>query len=235
MDLKRYMKRLIAAVCALTAWTAAVAQDDVTYRMEVGGGLGVGSLLCDVNHKVTSGLGVAGSGFVRFIINPYMAVKTSLGYTKVKGNTNGEVNFYPSTATEGVTADRLNYNFSGGVTDLTAVYEFHFLPYGYTGGYRGLKRLTPYFALGFGLTYGDVDKAVTVNLPIGIGVKWKMAERLNLGLEWTMHLTPSDRLDGLETPRGIKTAGFRNKDHFATTLVTLSYDISPKCPNCNRD
>ena len=70
MYLKRYMKRLIAAVCALTAWTAAVAQDDVTYRMEVGGGLGVGSLLCDVNHKVTSGLGVAGSGFVRFIINP---------------------------------------------------------------------------------------------------------------------------------------------------------------------
>lgn len=235
MDIKRHIKRLVAFVFALTAWTTAVGQDEVTYRMEVGGGLGAGSLLCDINHKVTTGLGVTGSGFVRFVINPYMAVKTSLGHTRVKGNTDGEVNFYPSAGVGGATTERLNYNFSGGVTDLTAVYELHFLPYGYIGGYRGLKRLTPYFALGFGLAYGDVDKAVTVNLPIGVGVKWKMAERLNLGLEWTMHLTPSDRLDGLEAPRGIKTDGFRNKDHFATTLVTLSYDISPKCPNCNRD
>ncbi len=47
-------------------------------------------------------------------------------------------------------------------------------------------------------------------------------------------LTFSDRLEGLEAPKGIKSEMFRNKDHYGLTLVTLTYDISPRCPACNK-
>ncbi len=74
-----------------------------------------------------------------------------------------------------------------------------------------------------------------MNVPIGAGLKYKIAPRLNLGLDWLFHLTLSDKLEGLEAPLGIKSSGFRNKDHYGMTLLTLTYDISPRCPTCNRD
>lgn len=50
-----------------------------------------------------------------------------------------------------------------------------------------------------------------------------------------MHFTFSDKLDNLEAPHGIKSSGMRNKDHFSVTMLTLTYDLAPKCPTCNKD
>ena len=36
----------------------------------------------------------------------------------------------------------------------------------------------------------------TGNVPMGLGVKYKAAERLNVGLEWAVHFSLSDELDG---------------------------------------
>ena len=27
---------------------------------------------------------------------------------------------------------------------------------------------------------------------------------------------------------------FRNKDHYVTLLLTLTYDLNPRCPTCNK-
>ena len=89
--------------------------------------------------------------------------------------------------------------------------------------------------MGFGLTDGKAGKAFTANIPLGVGVKYKVAERLNLGLDWLVHFTLSDKLDGLEAPLGINSSGFRNKDHYSALSLTLTYDLNPRCPTCNRD
>lgn len=120
------------------------------------------------------------------------------------------------------------------MVDLGGTYELNFWPYGYHRGYQGYSRITPYIQLGFGLSYGTA-KAFSLNLPVGAGLKYKLKERLNVGLDWQTHFTLSDKLDGLQAPTGVKTSGFKNKDHYSTLMLTLTYSFSPKCPECNRD
>ena len=96
---------------------------------------------------------------------------------------------------------------SDGIYDLSALYELHFLPYGYVRDYKGYSRIVPYLQMGLGLTYKDrAGKAFSANIPLGFGVKYKVAPRLNLGLDWLMHLSLSDKLDGLDAPLGIKSS-----------------------------
>ncbi|MBR1889521.1 MAG: hypothetical protein IJ816_02720 [Alloprevotella sp.] len=210
------------------------AQDDTVYRLELGLGAGCGFGINDLGSKLYGNTGAAAGLIARFPLNPRMAIKLSLNYLRVSGNNAGLDDFYP-VLTAGSSAERMMYEASGSLFDLGGLYELHLLPYGWQKGYQGYKRFTPYLQLGFGLTYSAVGKAFTANFPVGLGVKWKIAERLNAGLSWTFHFTPNDKLEGLEAPHGIKSEGFRNKDHYNLTMLSLTYDLSPRCPSCNKD
>ena len=211
----------------------AEAQDEVVYRLELGGGIGGGFSLNDVNSKWYGKTGLAADLIARFPLNPRMAIKTQLAYQQVKGSTDNASRFYPANpSVSGV--ERLSYSVSGGLFDLSGMYELHFLPYGYERGYQGYRRIVPYIQMGVGLCYATEGK-LSLQLPFGVGIKYKIAPRLNLGLDWTMHLTLTDKIDGLDAPLGIVSSGFRNKDHYSQTLITLTYDLNPKCPTCNKD
>ena len=224
------MKRLLLLLLPLFALTASGQNDETLYRLELGGGIGFGTGHTDLKGKWAADM----AAIARFPLNPRMAVKTQLSYLNLKGSTEGQKNFYPALPDTPGT-DRLAYSVSDAVINASALYELHFLPYGYLRDYKGHCRLVPYLQMGFGLTYGKAGKAFTANIPLGVGVKYKVAERLNLGLDWLVHFTLSDKLDGLEAPLGISSSGFRNKDHYSALSLTLTYDLNPRCPTCNRD
>lgn len=224
------MKRLLLLLLPLFALSASGQNDETLYRLELGGGIGFGTGHTDLKGKWAADM----AAIARFPLNPRMAVKTQLSYLNLKGSTEGQKNFYPALPDTPGT-DRLAYSVSDAVIDASALYELHFLPYGYLRDYKGHCRLVPYLQMGFGLTYGKAGKAFTANIPLGVGVKYKVAERLNLGLDWLVHFTLSDKLDGLEAPLGISSSGFRNKDHYSALSLTLTYDLNPRCPTCNRD
>lgn len=213
---------------------AATDDDDAFYRLELGVGGGLGFGLNDVNSKFYGKSNAAAGLVARFPLNPRMAIKATANYLRVSGTTDKILDFYPANPSAAGPA-RLHYEAKGALYDVNALFELHFLPYGWAQGYQGFHRIVPYLQGGVGFTYSDAGKAATVNIPLGFGVKWKIAHRVNLGLDWTFHFTPNDKLEGLANPRGIKSSEFRNKDHYNLTLVTLTYDLSPKCPTCNKD
>lgn len=224
------MKPLTTLLSFLVCLAAYGQQDETVYRLELGAGVGAGFNFTDVSGKT----GLCGALVARFPLNPRMAVKAQFTYDTMKGNTYGSAAFLPANPAQSG-AERLGYEVSSGIYDVSGLYELHFLPYGYERDYRGYSRLTPYIQVGFGLTYGAAGKAFSVNFPLGAGVKYKVAKRLNLGLDYLVHFTLSDKLDGLEAPLGIKSSGFRNKDHYSGLTLTLTYDLNPRCPTCNRD
>lgn len=224
------MKYLLLLLAFAASFSASAQQDENFYRLELGAGIGMGNTFSDVKSKM--GLGAA--AIARFPLNPRMAVKAQFTYSMMKGETNGVKNFYPANP-DVMGNERLNYAVSDGIYDLSAIYELHFLPYGYIRDYKGNYRIVPYIQGGIGLTYGPAGKAFSPNIPLGIGLKYKAAPRLNLGLDWLVHFTLNDKLDGLKDPLGIKSKGFRNKDHYSVLTLTLTYDLNPRCPTCNRD
>ena len=115
--------------------------------------------------------------------------------------------------------------------------EFNFFPYGIGEKYRKLKRWTPYIAAGLGFTLWSTDGKAHfgVNIPLGIGIKFKVNKRLNLGMEFLMKKVFSDKLDGdsLSDPYQIKSSFAKNTDWYSTLTFTISYEFSKRCAVCN--
>lgn len=229
-------KAVVLLVVALVGFGGSWAQDDVDYRYEIGAALGGSFYRGQLNHKFFGQTGVAGGAVARWNINPYMAVKTMLGYASAKGSTGNVGDFFPADpADPAVSQEKRSYKFNDGIVDFSATYEYNFWPFGLHHGYQGRQRITPFLQLGLGACYGTAGKAFAFQIPIGVGVKYKLKPRVNLGFDWLYHFSLSDRLDGFENPYGIKSSGFANKDSYCTAVFYISYDFSPKCPQCNKN
>lgn len=225
------MRKATLLLLMLAAMLNMNAQTDDEYLMEIGGGVGFLGYLGDYNNVLTRDLQPMATLLVRRNLNPYMGLRLAASFGKLKGDERDVKTVYPST---GVTP----YSFSRTLTDVSLTYEYNFWPYGTGHDYYGAKRLTPFVFLGLGGTYagGDGSSVFTANVPIGLGLKYKVGQRMNVGVEWTMHFSMSDKLDGRKDPYGITSSGmFKNTDCYSVLQLTLSYSFMPKCTTCNKD
>lgn len=227
------MRKGLVTLLMLCATLTASAQQDDEYLMEIGGGVGMVSYQGDFNGKITSGMQPAGAIVWRRLLNPYMGFRVTGMMGKLKGDATRVETYYPDETTRA-------YSFDRSLTDVSVTYEYNFWPYGTGRDYRGAKRLTPFVFGGIGATYvsggGGEKKVFTANVPIGLGIKYKLKERLNVGLEWSMHFSLSDELDGMADPYGIKSSGaFKNTDCYSGLMLTLTYSFKSKCRTCNND
>lgn len=217
------MKKLAVIMLMIATLMAAQAQE---YRFEAGGALGMSGYLGDANNaNLLKKPGYVAGGLFRYIINSRMALKANLLTAKISGNSANLANTYPDAQT---------YAFSSQLYDLGAQFEFNFLNYGIGSKYLKLKRFSPYLTLGLGATLatGDGD-AFTLNVPMGVGVKYKLSERLNIGLEFTMRKTFSDELDGLKDLNGITSGFAKNTDWYSFTMISITYEFSKRCRTCH--
>lgn len=225
------MRKATLLLLMLAAMLNMNAQTDDEYLMEIGGGVGFLGYLGDYNNVLTRDLQPMATLLVRRNLNPYIGLRLAASFGKLKGDERDVKTVYPST---GVTP----YSFSRTLTDVSLTYEYNFWPYGTGHDYYGAKRLTPFVFLGLGGTYagGDGSSVFTANVPIGLGLKYKVGQRMNVGVEWAMHFSMSDKLDGRNDPYGITSSGmFKNTDCYSVLQLTLSYSFMPKCTTCNKD
>lgn len=224
------MNNPLLALLLATALPAS-AQSDYEYRMEIGAGVGLVAYEGDFNGNITHGMQPMASAVLRRTFNPYMALRFAAAYGKLKGSSKNVKTYMPEYV------DTL-YEFANSLVDVSATYEYNFWPYGTGHDYRGAQRLTPFIFAGLGATYasGSGNNVFTANVPLGVGVKYKVATRLNLGIEWAMHFSMNDNLDGVKDPYGIQSTGmFKNTDCYSMLQLTLTYSLMPKCRTCHND
>ena len=175
-----------------------------------------------------------GTVLARYIFNPYNGIRLSASYGKLKGSSKDVKTYYPDYVDS-------PYEFSNTLIDVSLTYEYNFLPYGTGRDYRGAKRLSPFVFGGIGATYvntgrDDKKSVFTANIPIGIGLKYKINERMNVGLEWAIHFSLSDELDGSKDPYYVKSSGpFKNTDCYSALQVTFTYSFMAKCRTCHNE
>lgn len=226
------MRKLLLMLMVLLPAARMSAQDDSQYRMEIGAGVGMVSYEGDFNGNVLKNMQPMFSALWRYNFDPYKDLRLSATYGKLKGSSKDVDTYYPDYATE-------EYSFNRNLLDVSLVFEYNFWPYGTGRDYRGAKRLTPYIYGGIGATSasGGGSKSVfTANVPIGLGVKYKLNERMNLGLDWGIHFSLSDELDGVKDPYQVKSSGmFKNTDCYSMLQLTLTYSFMAKCRTCNKE
>lgn len=225
------MRQGLLSILLLIAAVQTQAQDDVEYRMEVGAGVGLVSYLGDFNGSVVKNMQPMGSLVWRWVLNPRMALRAKGSYGKLKGSSADVQTYYPDMQAK-------PYEFNHSLGDLGVTFEYNFWPYGTGRDYRGAKRLTPFIFGGVGGTYvsGGPKDVWTAHVPLGLGVKYKLGDRVNIGLEWAAHFSLSDKLDGVVDPYLVKSSGLvKNTDGYSALLVTLTYSFQAKCRTCHND
>ncbi len=229
--------------CGKAGWGLAYAQTagEVEYKLEMGAAVGLVNYLGDYNSSLLKCQQPMGSLILRRVVNPYMSLRADISYGKLKYDLKSPDNYYPfplgqNPYSEGNTPP-VGETEGVNLYDLSCVYEYNFWPYGTGRDYHRAKRLAPYLFLGLGATVADTKLAGTVftaHVPMGLGIKYKAADRLNLGLEWRIHFSLSDELDGIRDPYGIKSQGiFKNTDCYSMLKLTITYSMLPKCSTCN--
>ena len=222
--------KLLASIltsAALLCASQASAQED--YRFDAGGALGFTGYLGDANTaNLFSSPSWTAEGIFRYIVNPRFALKSGLYIGGLRGDSSKMTNVFPNDET---------YKFSTTFYEFSEIVEFNFLNYGMGEYYRKLRRFTPYIAAGMGLTAWNTDgnSGAAFTIPLGFGIKYKPSRRLNLGLEFLMKKTFTDRLDGpaLDDPIGIKSSFMKNTDWYSTITFSVTYEFSKRCAVCN--
>lgn len=225
------MRKLLSAILILTALSYSgviAAQDDTEYRMEAGIALGGSFYMGDANSRLYRDTRFMTGIVARYTINPRFAIKADLAMAGIAGNSDNMTDrSFPEP-----------FSFRRTLFDFGVQAEGNFLAYG-TTTYNNCHRLVPYYLLGIGMTFAPkpATNDFAVNFPIGVGLKYKISERLNLSLEWTMRFSTSDRLDVTdhigEDPLMVKSGFLKNKDSYCFTMLMLTYDIFAKPCNCN--
>lgn len=221
----RYMKKLLAIVFFAALFTGGISADlkaqsqyAVRQEGEFGVGLGAGHYFGDLNTRAWLNRSkMAASVFFRKNFGNYIAARIGVSYARLGYsdiyNTHNEYMY------------RRNLSFNSNVWELALQGDFNF--FRFMPGEPGFN-FTPYVTLGAGIfsydpyTYLRGEKvflrplgtegqgnaayperkqysSMGISLPIGVGIKYSLNERMNIGFEILHRLTNTDYLDDVST------------------------------------
>ena len=230
---KQKLKKGIGIILFFIICTTAVAQE---YKYEIGGGIGASMYMGDANSTtLTRGWNPSFDVVFRRNFNFRWALKSNLKIGKISGDTENTENVFPDFA---------QTSFSRSFYELGGQMEFNFLPYSDLFPYLNTSRLSPYLFSGLGFTFapGNTDTFFGVNLPLGMGVKYKIRNRINLGLEFAVHKLFNDAFDApnkdgfhLDNPYNIQSGLFKNKDWYNTLMFSVTWDFGPNNRRCSNE
>lgn len=202
---------------------------EAKYKFDIGGGIGVSGYLGDVNESnLYKHPGISAEASFRYIANARLAIRGIFKAVSLSGNSNDFDIIFP----EGKA-----YEFNSWAYDLGARMEFNFFSYGIGETYKKLKRWSPYLSLGTGVTMASSDgsSSFAMNIPMGFGVKYKLRQRLNLGMEFTMTKVFGDKVDSknINDLYQIKSSMIKNTDWYSTLTISITYEFGERCETCH--
>ncbi|MDR0733736.1 MAG: porin family protein [Dysgonamonadaceae bacterium] len=231
---KKYqnIRNLLAGLLALFTSATATAQE---YKYEIGGAAGAAMYLGDANPtNLLRGLNPGLDVVFRSNTNFRWAVKTGLMWGKISGDTKN---------TENVFLNREEYRFSRNFFDLGSQMEFNFLPYSDKYPYLSTSRIAPYVLSGLGFTVATGKQTfLGLYFSLGLGVKYKIKNRINVGVEYAVRRLFKDAFDSpdsegfnLDNPYKIKSGIFKNKDGYNTLMFSVTWDFAPNNRKCTNE
>ena len=212
-----YIVLLLLLVTVPAAWAQ-------QYKYEIGPVLGMTGYLGETNNgNLFKHPSVTGGVMFRYAHNSRWAFKANLNYANIRGNSMYDETVYP---------DGNNYSISSNLIDLGLTAELNF---GRGPQYKKYKPISPYMVAGVGFMFAmsNGHNKASFTIPLGIGVKYKFKDRLNLGFEFTMRKEFNDGVDGYSDLFGIKHSFGKNTDWYSFAMFSVTYEFGKRCIKCN--
>ncbi len=248
--MKHSVKRILLLVVLLGSLGIAKSQE---YLYEIGPTAGASFYSGDANNfalfqEPKSVYGIS----IRRNFNLRTALKLDLLNAEVSGDTRKTSNALPIPG---------YLVFNTKFHDINAHLEYSFFSYSDTFKYKETRKFTPYIFTGLGFTwvskpfflrtppygnprfpYGtmvnDPTRMSCLNIPLGLGVKYKIAHRYNIGLEYSLNMLFSDKIERIDVLddayHAESNALLKNKDWHSYLKCYITVDIIQRRCKCNK-
>ena len=203
------------------------------YKYEIGGMAGASFYMGDANKTALfQDSHLAGGIVFRYNRNFRWAYKANLAFGGVSGNTLNSGNVFPNGA---------QASFSRSFFELGGQIEFNFFSYSDKYAYLGTRKFSPYMFTGLGITLATGDDVFGgMNIPLGVGVKYKLKDRLNFGFEFSFRKLFGDSFDqpqtrgglGLNDPYSIRSSFLKNRDWYSLSMFSITWDLGMRKDPC---
>ena len=226
MKLFRIIITIMALSVSSAGWKAWSQEAD--YRFAVGAKLGMGGYLGEYGaSNPFARPGFTGGFTGSYNLDVRWNFSANIMISSLSGNASKVSGFFP---------ENINQSFSATSGEIYFRAEFNFLPYGIGETYKGLKRVTPYVAAGVGVIMAKpagLNMTAAPELPLAVGARFKLKERLNIFAEVSFTKTFADGIDGADDIYGVRSSWFKNTDWTASLTVGLTYEFGKRCATCH--
>lgn len=183
-------------------------------KNDVGFSLGASYYMGDFNlatqfYKPSPSIGI----MFRHNLNKFYSIRFSGSHGWVKGSYNSDKFLLPNLAT--------GTSFNHQIIELSSSLEIGFRPFATKTA--DAKKYSPYVTLGVGAAY--VDRKIFVHFPFGIGIKYTPFNRWTFGLEWRLHKTFTDAIDGYSNLSSIERVRAHNYDWIGIGGLCVSFRL----------
>ncbi len=229
--IRKFIRPLLLLIIGFCAAQQADAQ--ARYLGEFGILGGVSYYNGDLNStKIFRENHLAFGGLIRAHVTDRFMIKASV----IRGGASGDSRNFNTQLPNGIQVD-----FDQKFWDIGLHFEHNFLKYGMESWDRERKRHTPYILVGPGLSIYDQwsGSQLTFNFTFGVGYKFKLSDRFNLGFEWSMRKLFVDDFDVtgvknriLNDPYNLGHSWIKNNDYYTCAFIFLSMDFLKRKGAC---
>lgn len=163
--------------------------------------------------------------FLRLNMSPHWLCKFDLS----RGGVSGDISNFPDN---GFPFDEASFEHE--FWNVGCQFELNFLKYGISRWDKEIYRHTPYITAGPSLAIyqGWNGHKMAGGMAFGVGYKFKVAKRVNIGVEWNMHKLFRDDFDddeygsgNLDDPYKMGFSALKNNDWYSCGVAFISVDI----------
>lgn len=203
LSTKRLINILLLLFVGIATVTAQV--DHRIYHIELGIDGGCGYYVGDAGRRIFQN--------VREVYGLYFRYQFDRRWSlRAKGMTQRITGYLPDGTGF---ADKSKGMWTNRLVNVDVVTEFNFLPYGKMRYDSRISPITPYIALGIGVSTHSSFKKVSGYLPFIVGMKWRCTEHLTVHLAWEHDVYFGDNLENISeysNTYGLNGANVMNMD-----------------------
>ncbi len=187
------------------------------HTIEIGPTIGSSFYLGDANGTWFKNSHVVSGGVIRYPLNTRFAVSVEA----LAGDFLGQY----------IDKNGSQQSFKNPFFFTSAHIEFNFFSYDRYDVTLESSTINPYILGGLGIVS---YQSATPVLSGGLGIKFKLSDRLDLNCQWTMNKAFADDLEGVEqfnNPYTLNKSPFLNNDYFSVLSISLTFAFyTQRCP-----
>lgn len=198
------------------------AQEEI-YTLEVGVHGGVSYFFGDVKAKPFDFQADYGVLF-RYLFNQRMSLQADFNHNSIQGDYEQKI-------------EAPNVTINQNINALDFTFAFNFFDYIQLDYVLKSSDHTAYLFAGAGLIHlnNRNSNKLNISIPLGVGYKFLLYERLHLNVQWTHRLMLADNIEGypeLNNSLGMNGSNILNNDHLGTVTVGVSYGLFRRKCKC---